>query len=350
MQTRGLISNAKVFDQASHQWNSSAVVIFLYLIALVCFLVSNSALAQEHSQAISAPTSSQPEDPNKGPSEFNHHIAGWALVGVGLLALAGLLSPTSKPKNYVWSALFIFAGLFLALWSDGEIWPRGNVSWLWLFHHDAEARQHKVYSLLLVAIGTVEYIRIRGSLPRFWRKWAFPLIAIVGAGMLLVHDHSSGSGVHSPEVQAYLVDPGLDVDGNPRGLSLGTTLARGNEQLHQPMINCCDFMSASTMEPGHMQMDHSQMGHSQMDHSQMDHSQMDMHVSLPTTVSTSHHHLMTASMLLVERQHLWFMVVGLAIVLFKFFSDSELFRSRVVPCIWPSCTMLLGVLLILYRE
>jgi cell division protein FtsW (lipid II flippase) len=335
MQTRGLTSKSKAIDQIACQRYLSAVVIFLYLIALACLSVSNSALAQEGPQVISARSSSQPEDPNKGPSEFNHHIAGWALIGVGLLALTSLFSPTSKPKSYVWPALFVLAGFFLALWSDGEIWPRGNVSWFWLFHHDAEARQHKVYSLLLVAIGTVEYIRIRGSLPRFWRRWAFPLIAIVGAGMLLVHDHSSGSGVHSPEVQAYLVDPGLDVDGNPRGLSLGTTLATGNEQLHQSMLSCCDFMSASTMDTGHMQMDH---------------SQMDMHVSSANPVSASHHHLMTASMLLVERQHLWFMIVGLAIVLFKFFSDSELFRSRVVPCIWPSCTMLLGVLLILYRE
>ena len=335
MHTRGLTSKVKELDQNARQWNCGAVVIFMYLIALACLLVSNSTLAQESSQTISTRTSFQPEDPNKGPSEFNHHIAGWALIGVGLLALANLFSPRSRPKNYVWPALFILAGFFLALWSDGEIWPRGNVSWFWLLHHDAEARQHKVYSLLLIAIGTVEYFRIRGSLPRIWKRWAFPIIAIIGAVMLLIHDHTSGSGVHSPEVQAYLVDPDLDVDGNPRGLSLGTTLAAGIDDLHRSTLSCCDFMTASPMDTGHMQMDH---------------SQMEMHASTASPVSTSHHHLMTASMLRVERQHLWFMIVGLGIVLFKFFSDSGLFRSRLVSCIWPSCTMLLGVLLIVYRE
>lgn len=340
MQTTGVTARAKERDQTARQWNSSAVVFFLYLIAFACLSVSNFALAQERSQPISARTSSQPEDPNKGPSEFNHHIAGWALIGVGLLALANVLSASSKSKDYIWPALFVLAGFFLALWSDGEMWPRGNVSWAWLFHHDAEARQHKIYSLLLIAIGTVEYIRIRGSLPRFWKKWAFPLIAIIGAGMLLVHDHTSGSGVHSPEVQAYLVDPDLDVDGNPRGLSLDTTLPTSNEDQPPSMLNCCDLSNASTMDTGHMQMDHSQM----------DHSQMEMHGSSVSPVSTSHHHLMTASMLRVERQHLWFVIVGLAIVLFKFFSDSELLRSRIVPCLWPSCTMLLGLLLVVYRE
>ena len=335
MQRRGVTSKAKAIDQISRQWNWSTVAILLYLIALACLLGSNSVLAQENAHAISSRSSSQPEDPNKGPSEFNHHIAGWALVGVGLLVLSNLLSPRYKSKKYVWPALFILAGFFLALWSDGEIWPRGNVSWLWLFHHDAEARQHKIYSLLLIAIGAIEYMRIRGSLPGFWKRWAFPLIAIVGAAMLLIHDHSSGSGVNSPEVLAYLVDPDLDVDGNPREFSLSTTPVPSSGDSHRSMFNCCDVMNASTMDAGHMQMDHSQMG---------------VDASSASPVSNSHHHLMTAAMLRVERQHLWFMIFGLAIVLFKFFSDSELVRSRVVPCIWPSCTMLLGVLLILYRE
>jgi hypothetical protein len=47
---------------------------------------------------------------------------------------------------------------------------------------------------------------------------------------------------------------------------------------------------------------------------------------------------------------MWFMMIGLAIALFKFLSDSELFRSRIVQYIWPSCMVLLGFLLVFYRE
>jgi hypothetical protein len=255
-------------------------------------------------------------------------------MGVGLLAFASLLLPRHKAYGYFWPALFILAGLFLALWSDGEIWPRGNLSWSWLFQHDAEARQHKIYAILLIAIGTVEYVRYRGALPRFWKTWAFPLIALIGAGMLLVHDHSSGSGARSPEAQAYLVNPDLDVDGNPRTLSSHTGPAIVAEDPHQLMHHSVESSTAPATEPP----------------MPMDHSQMAMAVSPGGTAPASHHHLMTASMVRVERQHMWFMIVGLAIGLFKFISDSELFRSRIISCMWPGCIALLGLMLVFYRE
>jgi hypothetical protein len=297
--------------------------------------VSQPAFAHEGFKTFSVDAISQSIDPNKGPSELNHHIAGWALIGVGVIVLTNLSSSRLKPHSYIWPALFILAGIFLALWSDGEIWPRGNLSWSWLFQHDAEARQHKIYSLLLIAIGAVECIRIRGSLPRLWKSAAFPLIAVTGAGMLLIHDHSAGSGAHSPEAQAYLVNPHLDVDGNPRGFSLSTIPAIHTDDQQRPMDHSLGGpMDGSTMEAGSMTMDHSRM-------------EMD---AVPATVHASHQHLMTASMISVERQHLWFMIIGIAIGLFKFISDSEFFRSRIVHCIWPSCMVLLGLMLVIYRE
>jgi len=69
----------------------------------------------------------------------------------------------------------------------------------------------------------------------------------------------------------------------------------------------------------------------------------------PTTPS-GHHHQMTPSMLLVEREHFWFMIVGLGVAVFKLVSDGELWRRRFVPYVWPGGMMLLGVLLVLYRE
>jgi len=278
-------------------------------------------------------------DPNKAPSEFNHHMAGWALMGVGFLVLAGLASPRLRALRYVWPALFLLAGLFLAFWSDGEIWPRGNLSWAWLLHHDQEARQHKVYALLLIGMGLVEYLRARGALNRFWRVWSFPILAVVGASLLMVHDHTQGSGAHTPEAQAYLVNPALDVDGSPR-----TATAPA------PMPG----MDHSAMDMDHSQMDHSMMAQgsdpASMDHGAMDHSGMSSAAMSTDPAPDGHHHHMTPSMLMVEHEHFWFMIVGLGIALFKLISDADLWRNRIVPYVWPAGMVVLGVLLVLYRE
>jgi hypothetical protein len=275
-------------------------------------------------------------DTSKGPSELNQHIAGWALIGVGLLALGSLLSPSLKGPRFLWPALFVVAGFYLALWSDGEMWPRGNLNWLWLLQHDAEARQHKIYSILLVAIGATEYIRIKGSLPRFWRTFVFPLLAVIGAGMLLVHDHTGGSGARSPEAQSYLVNPAFDVDGRPRkDMPTMDDAGMTPDQRHPMQTSTADVMNAAPM-------DHSAM--------RIDHSQMTMAVPAGNSVPASHHHVMTESMLRVEREHMWFVIVGLAIGLFKFISDGEFFRNRIVRCMWPTCTVLLGLMLVFYRE
>ena len=285
---------------------------------------------------VSDPSSSAPVDPNKAPSEFNHHMAGWALIGVGLLVLAGFLSPQLRPVRYVWPALFLLAGLFLALWSDAEIWPRGNLSWAWLLQHDQEARQHKIYALLLIAMGIVEYLRARGSLNRFWRIWAFPILAVIGAAFLLVHDHTAASGANSPEARAYLVNPALDADGHTPAVTAS----------RPPSAMDHSAMDHSMMG---MDMDHATMNHADLGHSDIDHASA-MSNSSTGTPSPAHHHHMTPSMLLVEHEHFWFMVVGLGVALFKLISDSGFFRQNFVSYAWPSGMMVLGVLLVLYRE
>ena len=145
------------------------------------------------------------QDPNKPASELNHHLAGYALIAIGALVIAGYSSEKFRPLHLIWPFLFVAAGLFLAAWSDAEIWPRGNLSWRFLIHHDLEARQHKIYALLLILIGIIEYLRARSKLNRFWRSWAFPLLALVGAVLLLFHDHGQASGASSPEARHYMV-------------------------------------------------------------------------------------------------------------------------------------------------
>ena len=129
----GLAREGKIRQQTHY----ALILCFLAAVS-IWLLAAHPVFAAAGDQSISM---AQAQDPNKGPSEFNHHIAGWALIGVGLFTLASLFFPELKVHRYIWPALFLFAGLFLALWSDGEIWPRGNLNWVWLLQHDAEARQ-----------------------------------------------------------------------------------------------------------------------------------------------------------------------------------------------------------------
>jgi hypothetical protein len=56
------------------------------------------------------------------------------------------------------------------------------------------------------------------------------------------------------------------------------------------------------------------------------------------------------SMLLVEREHFWFMIFGIGVALFKLVSDGKFWHRRFIPYVWPSGMVLLGVLLVLYHE
>jgi len=63
-----------------------------------------------------------------------------------------------------------------------------------------------------------------------------------------------------------------------------------------------------------------------------------------------HHHHMTASQMKVESEHMWFLVVGIGIALFKLLRDSEVWNRSFVPFLWPSLIGVLGLLLIVYAE
>jgi hypothetical protein len=265
------------------------------------------------------------QDPNKPASELNHHLAGYALIAIGALVIAGYSSERFRPLRIVWPFLFVAAGLFLATWSDAEIWPRGNLSWRFLIHHDLEARQHKIYALLLILIGIIEYLRARSKLNRFWRSWAFPLLALVGAGLLLFHNHGQSSGASSPEARQYM---------------LSEEVATRVEASPDPMPGMHHHMSKPDSSPVDDRLKMS---------TSTEHASDEMptqHMSGPS----AHSHEMSEGMLRVDSEHFWFMVVGVAVALFKFISDSALWRRTFVVHLWPSFVTLLGVLLVFYTE
>ncbi len=252
--------------------------------------------------------------------------------------LAGNSSEKLRPLQFVWPFVFVAAGVFLAAWSDAEIWPRGNLSWRFLIHHDFEARQHKIYALLLIAIGVIEYLRARGKLSRFWQISGFPLLAVLGAVLLLFHDHTGTSGASLPEARQYLVSGAV---------------SPSNEASPAPMpgMHHEQSMADSSMSAGHsalstsMKQGHEMSGHDMPGMDMADHDMAANDASHP-----GHPHQMTAEMLKVEHQHLWYVVVGLAVALFKFISDGTLWRRSLTMRLWPACVTLLGVLLVFYTE
>ena len=265
------------------------------------------------------------QDPNKPASELNHHLAGYALIAIGALVIAGYSTERFRPLQIIWPFLFAAAGLFLAAWSDAEIWPRGNLSWRFLIHHDLEARQHKIYALLLILIGIIEYLRARSKLNRFWRSWAFPLLALIGAGLLLFHNHGQSSGASSPEARGYMVSQ---------------EVATRVEASPDPMLGMHHHTSNSDSSPVDDQLTMSAST------KQASNDMPTQHENNPS----AHPHQMSEGMLKVESEHFWFMVVGAAVALFKFISDSALWRRTFVVHLWPSFVTLLGVLLVFYTE
>jgi hypothetical protein len=301
-------------------------VIFLAVCCVATFpvrLSSQPADILSSAETSTAHRASPAQDPDKPASELNHHLVGYALLAIGMLVIAGQSSKRLRPLQYVWPFVFIAAGLFLAVWSDDEIWPRGNLSWTWLIHHDAEARLHKIYAVLLIVMGIIEWLRVNAKLNRFWQTWTFPMLALAGAALLLFHDHTAGSGVSSTEAPKYVV----------YWLADRTTRAPVSERSSGLQPHDHQMVPASAPPDVH-QAKLEPTGHEGTDRRNRN----------------GQPHRMTAAMAKVEREHLWFALVGGLVVLFKVILDSTIWRRSFVPFLWPSCVAALGMLLVLYTE
>lgn len=270
-------------------------------------------------------------DPDVADSEFNHRISGWALIAMAILIAAGYASPRLAFLQSVWPFIFIAAGVFLAVWSDKEIWPRGDLSWTWLIHHDPEARQHKIYSVLLIAMGVIEYLRAQKKLNLFWQRWAFPALAVFGAIFLMFHEHGGGSGL----------PPGWDK------AEKDARIAEMRAKAGLPPLPPAPASQTDSMQGHTMNMDHGAMHHDMANMAGMESTD----ASQSAAHSGSHAgHVMTPEMLHIQREHLWYTIVGLGIALFKFLSDGKFWKQRWLIYAWPTGMAVLGILLTRYTE
>jgi copper resistance protein D len=179
-----------------------SMMLLIFSISLL-FLLTPLARSQQHDMDsmpgmnMSGPAVS--EDPaqaakrlaDKQESEFNHHLTGLLVVFAGIFILAESRLVTRWPLvRYAWSMCFLAAGLFVLVYSDTEIWPFGPQSPWYAITHNAEDLQHKIFSIILLALGCVEFQRARGRLKSPWAAWFFPVVGGTGAILLLFHVHS----------------------------------------------------------------------------------------------------------------------------------------------------------------
>jgi hypothetical protein len=135
---------------------------------------------------------------DKNESEFNHHLAGFFVMLAGVfILLQGVLVKRWPAVKYAWPACFLLSGVFVLIWSDTELWPFGHRGWLEALRNNREVLQHKVFAVLLLGLGVIEWRRASGVLKALWSGWVFPALAIGGSLLLLFHQHEGG--MHGPD-------------------------------------------------------------------------------------------------------------------------------------------------------
>jgi hypothetical protein len=159
----------------------------------------------QHSAAVAEPTPQvlAKQLADKRESEFNHHLAGAMLILAALFFLGQeRLARRWPAATYAWAACLLFAGFFLLVFSDTEIWPFGYQSFYFALTHNPEVAQHKTFAAILLGLGVVATMRASGRLRAAWSAWLFPLLALGGATLLLFHHHG---GMHGPDAMQTMV-------------------------------------------------------------------------------------------------------------------------------------------------
>lgn len=122
-------------------------------------------------------------------SVFNHRGSGLFIFLWGLTALIVALQWPGSPWLRFASPLFLVALVeFLLLRNDPKVWPLGPIPF-WISFRSPEVFQHRVFILLILAIGIVELLRAADRLPPVAYKYAIPALGVVGALLILFHQH-----------------------------------------------------------------------------------------------------------------------------------------------------------------
>jgi copper resistance protein D len=142
-------------------------------------------------------------------SNFSHNVAGLTLLAMSVLALVGIASGWRWTRH--WPLGIAVLGVFVVLRSlavDG-VRPFGpNAFWATTLG-SAEALQHRLAGLLAIVLGLLEW-RARQSDRRDTRlPFVFPVLALAGGLLLLVHSHAAFEAKSSYLVQVTHTAMGL---------------------------------------------------------------------------------------------------------------------------------------------
>ena len=123
-------------------------------------------------------------------SEYNHHWAGLIVVAIGLAALA--YRSGRVPWMRHWPLLFLLLAVFLAVRSDPEVWPMGDVGVLESLK-DPEVAQHRIFVALVVAFALFEWGVSTGRIASRSLARVFPVLTVIAGTLLLTHSHTLGN-------------------------------------------------------------------------------------------------------------------------------------------------------------
>ena len=125
-------------------------------------------------------------DADRAWSEYNHHFAGFFVLAMGLFAV--MQAGGARWARH-WPLIFLGLAVFLLIRNDPGSWPLGPLGF-WESMGYPEVLQHRIFVLLVVAFGVLEWL-VRTE--RFRAPGAaliFPMLCAVGGGLLLTHSHA----------------------------------------------------------------------------------------------------------------------------------------------------------------
>ena len=136
-------------------------------------------------------------------SDRNHHVAGILVLLIGLTELREAFAITLLAwLRFLLPAALLSAGSLLMVWSDHDAWPIGSLNLAETFSGtDHEILQHKIYGILALAVGLIEWLRRAGRLHHTFWNIPLPAFAVIGGLMLFLHSH----GIH-PSAQAIALN------------------------------------------------------------------------------------------------------------------------------------------------